>query len=177
MALKVGEKAAERAVAKTALKALPIVGVIASAGTNVLSSYIIGQRADAYFRLGPEAVGTWSDSLRAITGVDERRITRWVAESGKAAGQMVTVGAGKVAETVGSGAQKAGQTAKVGFRAYIRWLVTFWSAVFRFVGQVLAFIWAVIAFVPRKVVGLFKRKDKSTGRKKKKLKTDQDNPK
>jgi hypothetical protein len=172
VAIKVSEKAAEKAIEKTVIKALPIVGVLASAGTNVLSSYIIGQRADAYFRLGPEAVGTWGDSLRAITGVDERKVTRWVAESGKVAGQKVAVGASKVAGTVGAGAQKAGQTAKAGFRTYTRWLITFWSAVFRFLGQVLAFIWAVITFIPRKVIGLFKRKDKSTGRKKKKRGTD-----
>ncbi|MFC1974870.1 hypothetical protein ACFLXQ_00560 [Chloroflexota bacterium] len=157
VAIKVSEKAAEKAIEKTVIKALPIVGVLASAGTNVLSSYIIGQRADAYFRLGPEAVGTWGDSLRTITGVDERKVTRWVAESGKVAGQKVATGAGKVAGAVGAGAQKAGQTTKAGFQAYIRWLVTFYTAVFRFIGRVLVFIWAVIAFIPRKVAGLFKR--------------------
>ena len=48
VAVKVGEKVAERAVGKTILKALPVVGVIASAGTNVLSTYVIGQRADVF---------------------------------------------------------------------------------------------------------------------------------
>ena len=63
MAIKAGEKAAGKAVEKSLLKALPVVGVMASAGTNVLSSYILGYLADAYFRLWPEAVGTWCDSL------------------------------------------------------------------------------------------------------------------
>jgi hypothetical protein len=169
IAVKVSEKVAEKAVEKTVLKALPVVGVIASAGTNVLSTYVIGQRADAYFRLGPEAVGDWSDSLRTITGVDERKITGWLAESGKSAGQTIAAGASivasgtvKVAGTVGpalaSGAQAAGQTAQKGTRAYFRWLVTFWRAVFRMIMEVLGFGWAVISFIPRKIVGVFKRR-------------------
>ncbi len=179
VAIRVGEKLAEKAVQKTFVKALPVVGVIASAGTNVLSTYIIGQRADAYFRLGPEAVGTWADSLRAISGVDERKITSWLAVSGKAtgaalalgagkvgavgqaAGGAVASGAGKVAQTATSGAKQAGQTAQVGLKAYFRWVIAFWTAVFRLVGYVLGFIWAVIAFIPRQIIGLFRRKDKS----------------
>lgn len=178
-AVKIGEKVAERAVLKTVIKALPVVGVLASAGTNVLSTYIIGQRADAYFRLGPEAVGSWSDSLRAISGVDERNIANWLAESGKAtgaalavgagkvgqvgrvAGQAVTAGAGRVAETVGpalnSGAKKAGETAQAGLKAYIWWLVTFWTTVFRIGGRILNLAWVVVSFIPRKLRGLFGR--------------------
>jgi hypothetical protein len=169
VAIKVGERVAETAAEKAVLKALPVVGVIASAGTNALSTYVIGQRADAYFRLGPEAVGDWSDSLRAITGVDERKITAWVAESGKSAGQtiatgasMVAGGAVKVAGTVGpalaSGAQAAGQTAQKGARFYFRWLVRFWTAVFWGVAEVFSFLWAVVSFAPRKIIGLLKRK-------------------
>jgi hypothetical protein len=174
IAVEVGERFAEKAI----VKVLPVLGLIASAGTNALSTYIIGQRADAYFRLGPEAVGTWADSLRAITGVDEREIGAWLAESGKSAGAALGVGAGKVgaagkvageavvsgagrvAEVVGpamtSGAQAAGETAQQGFR----WYVNTWKAVFRFIGRVLGFIWAVITFVPRIIAGLFRRKNK-----------------
>jgi hypothetical protein len=163
-AIKIGEKFAEKSI----MKALPVVGVIASAGTNVLSTYIIGQRADAYFRLGPDAVGTWQESLRALTGVDERRLGSWLAESGRAtgaaivsganrvgevsksAGGAVVTGAGKVAGTVGpalgSGATKAGQTARKGFLTYISWLVRYYSAIFRGV-------WAVVTFIPRKLFG------------------------
>lgn len=155
--LKASEKVAGKALEKSFFKALPVVGVMASAGTNVLTSYIIGYRADAYFRLGPETVGSWSDSLRAITGVDERKITRWVADSGKSAGQKVAAGAGKAAEAVGSGAQKVGQTAKAGGRWYLNWLVTFWTAVFRLVGSVFGFVWTVITYLPRRVMGLFRR--------------------
>lgn len=174
--LKMGEKFAEKSV----LKALPVVGVIASAGTNVLSTYVIGQRADAYFRLGPEAVGSWSDSLRAISGVDERNIMAWLSESGKstgtaivagagrvseagkAAGGAIATGAGKMAESVGpalsSGAKKAEETARWGISAYINWLVLFWTTVFRYIGKIFHVIWMVISFVPRKIINWVSRK-------------------
>lgn len=196
--VKIGEKFAE----KTILKALPVVGVIASAGTNVLSTYIIGQRADAYFRLGPEAVGSWSDSLRAISGVDERRIGSWLADSGKAtgaaivlgveragevgraagtviasgAGKMseaglaasgaVAAGAGKMVGAVGSGAKLAGQTTRAGLKAYILWVIATWAAVFRGIAKILGFIWAAITFLPRKLAGLFRRKDRAANHRK-----------
>lgn len=70
-------------------KALPVIGVTASAGTNVLSTYIIGQRADTYFRRGPEAMGDWKDNLRAISGVDEQKIGTWVAENTGSLGRVV----------------------------------------------------------------------------------------
>jgi len=165
-AIKASEKAAGMAIEKSLLKALPIVGVMASAGTNVLSSYIIGQRADAYFRLGPEHVGTWADSLRAISGVDERKIGRWLADSSKSAGQVVAKGTGKVVSTLGpvvsSGAKKAGSTAKSGARLYGRWLVAFWTAIFRFIGGTFQLIWLAISFIPRKVISLFRREKRAT---------------
>lgn len=177
VAIKIGEKLAARSAEKAFVKALPVVGVIASAGTNVLSTYIIGQRADAYFRLGPEAMGSWSDSLRTISGVDERQIGGWLAEGSKSAGAVIVAGAGRVGEagkaaggaivsgtgqaatTVGSavssGSQKALDVSQRGIKAYFRWVVAFWSAVFRGIGRGLAFLWGVITFVPRKVVGWF----------------------
>jgi hypothetical protein len=144
-ALKLGEKYTEKAI----MKALPVVGVIGSAGTNVLSTYIIGQRADAYFRLGPEAVGSWGDSLRAITGLDERRVGSWLAEGGRTAGAVLAVGADKV----GSGAKVAGQTAQKGIRAYFNWVIFVWSTIFGWIGSLFGFLWAVITFIPRKLMG------------------------
>ena len=175
IAVKAGEQLAGRAIGKALLKAIPIVGVLASAGTNVLSTYVIGQRADAYFRLGPEAVGSWSDSLRAVTGMDERKIGDWLAETGKAtgttlasgagkvgqvgksAGGVVMTGAGKVAGSTTVGAQKAGRATKAGVRAYLAWVVAFWTAVFKLIGSVFRLLWLVISFIPRKLVGLFRR--------------------
>jgi len=172
LAIKAGEEWAGKAL----LKAIPVAGMLASAGTNVLSTYIIGQRADAYFRLGPQAVGSWGDSVRAISGIDERKIGAWLAESGKntglalaagagkvsemskVAGSAVMTGAGKVAETVGpaaaDGAKMAGAAAQRGVAVYWRWTKNLWLAFFRFLG----WVWAVIAFIPRKIGGLFRRK-------------------
>jgi hypothetical protein len=137
-AIRIGEKYAEKAI----MKALPVIGVIGSAGTNVLSTYIIGQRADAYFRLGPEAVGSWADSLRAITGLDEHKIGTWLAKGSHATGAVITVGA----HTVGSGAKAAGRTAQKGIRAYFNWQISLWGSVFRT-------LWQGITFIPRKLRG------------------------
>ncbi len=156
-ATKIGEKAAEETLQKTILKALPIIGVAASAGTNALSTYVIGQRADAYFRLGPDAVGNWSDSLRAITGIDERKLTAWLAESGRTAGQVVITGAGRVAEATARGTQQAGQMAKTGVRAYVRWVWRFWRAMFTLLVWTLKTFWSVLTFVPRKISAIFRR--------------------
>ncbi len=176
IAVKAGEQLAGRAIGKSLLKAIPIVGVFASAGTNVLSTYIIGQRADAYFRLGPDAVGSWADSLRAVTGVDERKLGSWltaggktsgstlasgagkVGQAGKVAGGAMVAGAGKVAGTTAVGAQKAGRAAQSGFKAYLAWVVAFWTAVFGLIGGIFRLLWLVISFIPRQMVGLFGRK-------------------
>jgi hypothetical protein len=163
-AVKIGEKVAERTIQKSVLKALPVVGVIASAGTNALSTYVIGQRADAYFRLGPEAVGNWADSLRAVTGLDERNLTTWLADNSRAAGIAISAGVEKAGEAgkaagvaVAAGAQKAGQTAGVGLRAYFHWVVGFWRAVFRLVGGAARRVWVALMFLPRKITRLFGR--------------------
>ncbi len=156
-AVKIGEKAAEETLQKTILKALPIIGVAASAGTNVLSTYIIGQRADAYFRLGPEAVGNWSDSLRAITGVDERKLTAWLAESGRAAGQAIMTGAGRVAGAAAQSTQQASQMAQTGVRAYVRWVWRFWQTMFTVLTWILKTFWSILTFVPRKISTVIRR--------------------
>ena len=156
--LKLGEKFAEKSI----VKAIPVIGVVASAGTNVLSTYIIGQRADAYFRLGPEAMGSWADSLRTISGVDDRKIGRWVADNGKSAGSAITDRAGKVAGTVGStlstGAVVAGKSAQKGAKTSTRWLGSFLGGLFRLIRAIIGFIWRLISFIPRKILGLFKKK-------------------
>ncbi|MBI3943736.1 MAG: DUF697 domain-containing protein [Chloroflexi bacterium] len=116
----IAERATERLVEKSLAKVIPVIGVAASAGTNILSTYIIGQRAQAYFRSGPEAVGDWTESLRAITGLDERKLASWLAETterswllaggrlqevagaaivaGKSAGEVVVSKAGQAGE-------------------------------------------------------------------------------
>lgn len=53
----IAKKATERLARKSVTRAIPVIGVAASGGSNMLTTYIIGQRADAYFSRGPEAVG------------------------------------------------------------------------------------------------------------------------
>jgi hypothetical protein len=113
----IAEKATERLAQKSLTRAILVIGVGASAGTNILFTYVIGQRAQAYFKLGPEAIGDWSESIRAVTGVDERIIVGWLSDTterswrlvsdsaqsaagsvivaGKSAGEVIVVGAGK----------------------------------------------------------------------------------
>ena len=109
---KVGEMAAQRWLAK----AIPAIGMAASASTNVLSTYIIGKRADAYFVRGPEALGDFKDNLRAISGVDERKLAGWVKESSQSvarasanAGQGVAATGKRGVDCVVDAGQKTGR--------------------------------------------------------------------
>ena len=114
-----GAKFTEMFAEKSALKALPLLGIIASAGTNALSTYIIGQRADAYFRLGEAGMQSWQESLRAISGVDERNITRWLGERGDA-----------TRAALASQAETAIVSGKRASNAYFRGVRTFWRVTF-----------------------------------------------
>lgn len=95
----------ERVAQRWVAHALPIIGIAASAGTNALSTYIIGQRAKAYFGRSPEAMGDWGDNLRAISGVDERKIGAWMSEAQSQSqariGQGIGMGVGMVSSVVG----------------------------------------------------------------------------
>lgn len=123
----IAKKATERLAEKSITKAIPVLGVAASAGSNILSTYIIGQRANAYFSLGREAVGGWSESVRAITGVDERVVMGWLTETterswrlinssaqsavgavivaGQSAGEVIVISASKVSEILSGASQ------------------------------------------------------------------------
>lgn len=74
-------KAMERVVRRVLVKGTPAVGMAASAGANVVSTYVVGQRAKAYFSLGPKAVGDWNASVQALTGIDEQKLRGWVNET------------------------------------------------------------------------------------------------
>lgn len=89
-----------RLAGRGALKALPVVGLVASSGTNALATYVIGRRAVAYFDRGPEALTSWKDSLRALSGVDERKLGSWLADSGRGAASALGEGAGSVGAAV-----------------------------------------------------------------------------
>lgn len=77
---KMAEHAAERLAGRTFVRMIPFVGIAVSAGANMITTDMIGRRADAYVQLGPDAVGDWNEGLRAITGVDERKLTAWLTE-------------------------------------------------------------------------------------------------
>ena len=66
--------ATRRFTRRFVIKAIPVFGVGASVAGNVLATQVVGQRANAYFKLGPDAVGSWADSMRAVVGIDERPI-------------------------------------------------------------------------------------------------------
>lgn len=66
---------------RLAIRALPIAGMATSAGVNVVATYLVGHRALAYFQLGPEAITDWQESLRALSGVDERKLASWLGET------------------------------------------------------------------------------------------------
>lgn len=103
------EEAVERLAGRAFVKAIPFFGIAIAAGANLVTIYVIGRRADAYFRLGPKAVGSWGDSLRAITGVDERKLTGWLVDIMSTLGNGIsTFGNGLVKNTTRA-AQASGQ--------------------------------------------------------------------
>lgn len=132
----IAEKASERLATKAAAKAIPMLGVVAGAGINMASTYVIGQRAVAYFSRGEDAIGDWADDARAIIGIDERKLMTWLQEStesawelvkertqdagglmitaGKSAGELVVSGAAKTKVVVGQAGQAVSRGAKIG---------------------------------------------------------------
>lgn len=76
LSLQLTQRYAQRWLAR----ALPVVGVAGAAGINALTTYLIGRRAHAYFGRGPEAMGSWAESVRTLTGVDERRLGAWLSD-------------------------------------------------------------------------------------------------
>jgi uncharacterized protein (DUF697 family) len=90
LAHRAGQGISARLLARTGsryiARGLPFIGMAASAATNYVLTYAIGQRAKAYFTLGPEAMRDWRSSAKAIVGVNDGLL-----ESGK-----------QVAHTVGT---------------------------------------------------------------------------
>ncbi len=96
----VATKASAQLAEKAAAKAIPYLGVAASAGTNSVSTYVIGRRAQAYFSLGPDHMETWKDSLRAVTGIDEQEIAQWLSTSTESSWNMLKQGSKNTADSV-----------------------------------------------------------------------------
>ncbi len=143
----VSERVAQRWVSH----ALPIIGVAVAASTNALSTYIVGERAKAYFGRSPEAMGNWMDNLRAITGVDERKIQSWIG----AGGQAIASGSRTAASVAGKGA--------TGLLGFVRGLLTrLFALIAGIIGSVFTFIrgffggiFALIGGILRGIFGIF----------------------
>ncbi len=58
-----------------------VLGVAAVAGVNIVTTYTIGRRAQAYLKQEPAAMEELGTSLRTISGVDERKLMTWLTET------------------------------------------------------------------------------------------------
>lgn len=105
---KLAEKAAERFAGRAIVKAIPFVGIAVSAGANMVMTYVVGRRADAYFLLGEDQVGDWNASLRALTGVDERKLLGWLGEVMAEIGALIGSRAQALRAKAGAGLRSAG---------------------------------------------------------------------
>ncbi len=110
----IAEKATISLEEKFIAKAIPVIGVAASAGINIVSTYLIGRRAQAYFQRGPDAMGDWSENARAITGLDERKISAWLAESTENAWRLTSNRMQTMAGTMVVVAKSTGELAVIG---------------------------------------------------------------
>jgi uncharacterized protein (DUF697 family) len=103
LAHRAGQSISRRVTARVGSKAvttvLPVVGVAASASTNAILTYAIGQRAKAYFSLGPEAMGNWRLSAQAITGLNRQLLAKG-GQALQAVGETAVSGANKVRTTI-----------------------------------------------------------------------------
>jgi uncharacterized protein (DUF697 family) len=86
---RISQKLTARVSSKYATRALPVIGIVASAGTNALMTYFIGKRAQAYFSLGPEAMQDWESASAALTGLDRQKIMAGLKDGGQTVGRGV----------------------------------------------------------------------------------------
>lgn len=100
----VSKRVTARVGSKYVTRAIPIVGMAASASTNAVMTYVIGNRSQKYFSLGPDAMEDWQASTAAITGLNRDLIVN----GAKMGGGIVKRAGG----TAVSGAQKVGSTIK-----------------------------------------------------------------
>lgn len=81
----ISKRVTARIASKYATKAVPFVGMAASAGTNAAMTYMIGKRAQAYFSLEPEEMADWRASATALTGINQKMLIEGAKGGGKAA--------------------------------------------------------------------------------------------
>lgn len=110
----IAKKATEQLAAQTIAKAIPFIGVGVSAGSNILTTYLIGQRAKAYFSPESAELGALSESLDALSAADETTIAGWLTETTQNSYQMVTQTTQDVVGGVIVAGQKSGELVMVG---------------------------------------------------------------
>jgi uncharacterized protein (DUF697 family) len=99
----ISKRVTARLGSKYVVRALPVVGMAASATTNAVMTYAIGKRSEAYFSLGPEAMNDWRASAGALTGLNRELLASGVKTSGlalKKAGETAVTGVKKAGSTV-----------------------------------------------------------------------------
>ncbi|MCX6047591.1 MAG: hypothetical protein NT075_21035 [Chloroflexi bacterium] len=112
--VQIAEKATIDLEEKFITKALPVIGVAASAGINIVSTYLIGRRAQAYFQRGPDALGDWGENARVLTGLDERKIRTWLAEGTENAWRLTNSRMQDMAGSMVVVAKSTGELAVIG---------------------------------------------------------------
>mmetsp|Transcript_411 Transcript_411/g.556 ORF Transcript_411/g.556 Transcript_411/m.556 type:complete len:249 (+) Transcript_411:263-1009(+) len=76
----VGTRVATQTTSK-AVSYIPMVGALTAASVNMTVTYVIGHRAKAYYKLGPEQMGSWEETVRAVSGIDELKMSVWMNEA------------------------------------------------------------------------------------------------
>jgi uncharacterized protein (DUF697 family) len=104
-------QASKRLAQRAFVKSIPVLGIAASAGVNMLSTYGIGRRAQAYFSRDPVLLAAWDDQMRALTGIDERQLAGWLAESAERSWRLASARMQRVTDAVIVAGQSAGKLA------------------------------------------------------------------
>jgi uncharacterized protein (DUF697 family) len=107
--VELAERATERLAERAVVKAIPVLGVAASAGMNIVATYLVGRRAQAYFSQDPALLATWNDHVRALTGVDKRQIATWLAETTEHSWRLARTRTGQLTGALITAGQTAGQ--------------------------------------------------------------------
>jgi hypothetical protein len=111
IAAKASLKISSEFTSKALAKAIPIAGIMTSAAVNVVSTYLVGRRAQAYLRADPALGESWDDALRTLSGVDERELARWLFASLDQAQGGLTQSAQRLGGAIGAAGRTVGSSA------------------------------------------------------------------
>ena len=90
-------------------KQKPTLRVADAAGKNILTTYVVGQRANTYFKLGPEADDALKKPIRAVTSDDQQLLTTWLMETTQYSWQLINSTARSAANIVIIAGKSLGQ--------------------------------------------------------------------